>query len=89
MKIEIKESVKLIEVGDIVHYQVLGGVTCLVSYDMLNDEYPYRLVSLKDCKIVNGYVSLELINNSDAIRLLAKSDEIIISNYVDSNGNVW
>ena len=80
MKNEIKEKFNLIEVGDIVHYKVRGGVTCLVLCDRLNDDYPYRLLCLEDCKIVNGYPSLEHINNSTSISLLAKSDEIIISN---------
>ena len=88
MKVEIRTINNSIEVGDVVNYKVRGSRICLVVYDDMKDSFPYRLICLDSGKVLNGYSSLEAINESESVRLLAKSHEITISNYVDRNGNV-
>lgn len=78
MKIVRKEE-KTINVGDIISYR---GDDCLVVRNRFPNEgsYPFGILDLKTCIIVNSYCSLEaLANSNENISLIEKSENITIS----------
>ena len=74
MRLEIKSTD--IKCGDLVIWNNEGGtdVECLVLYDHGDTSYPWLLVDVSNCNIIEAYINI--IELSKNVTLIAKEDKI-------------
>lgn len=72
----INTQKKGIEVGDLILYE--NSLICLVIFEEDEFKYGYKLLNLRDCKVIKYYISLEELNKQKNIQLYVKGDKVVL-----------